>query len=133
VTALLGAFSLFFGFFHDLRDAFRDQKTRVLLLWVFVLLLIGTIFYSAVEGWNTVDAFYFSVVTLTTVGYGDLSPATTSGKLFTTIFIFLGISIIVVFANTLAHKHAERVSAHLQGSDSESAADQEPPGQSAGS
>jgi len=49
-----------------------------------------------------VDAFYFSVTTLTTVGLGDLTPHTTVGKLFTVIYIFAGLSIIVGFIETVA-------------------------------
>jgi hypothetical protein len=49
-----------------------------------------------------VDAFYFSVTTLTTVGLGDLAPTTMLGKLFTVLYIFVGISLIAGFINTLA-------------------------------
>jgi voltage-gated potassium channel len=49
-----------------------------------------------------VDAFYFSVTTLTTVGLGDLAPTTTVGKLFTVIYIFAGLSIILGFIETVA-------------------------------
>ena len=114
MTALFGVLSLLLGFFRDLGDIYRDPKTRMLLIWVGILLLVGTIFYSLVEGWSIVDAFYFSTITLTTVGYGDFSPATTAGKLFTTVYIFLGISVIVVFANTLARKHATRHTSRVQ-------------------
>jgi hypothetical protein len=51
----------------------RDPQFRTLLGLVFFTLLSGTIFYSLQEGWSIVDAFYFSVTTLTTVGLGDLS------------------------------------------------------------
>jgi voltage-gated potassium channel len=50
------------------------------------------------------DAFYFSVITLTTVGYGDLSPTTPISKIFTVIYILLGISILLAFINKLASK-----------------------------
>jgi hypothetical protein len=49
-----------------------------------------------------VDAFYFSVTTLTTVGLGDLAPKTTIGKLFTVVYIFAGIGIILGFIDTVA-------------------------------
>src|SRR3712207_9554546 len=62
----------------------------------------GTIFYSLEEGWSVVDAFYFSVTTLTTVGLGDLTPATTFGKLFTVVYIFAGLSIILGFIDVVA-------------------------------
>jgi voltage-gated potassium channel len=49
-----------------------------------------------------VDALLFSVTTLTTVGYGNLVPTTTISKLFTVIYIFAGISIILGFIDTVA-------------------------------
>jgi voltage-gated potassium channel len=55
-----------------------------------------------------VDAFYFSVTTLTTVGSGDLTPKTTIGKLFTVIYIFAGLSIILGFIDTVAKETIRR-------------------------
>jgi len=46
----------------------RDPQFRSLVFLVVITLLGGTIFYSTIEGWSIVDAFYFSVTTLTTVG-----------------------------------------------------------------
>ncbi len=109
MAAILGAFGLFVGFFRDLKDLFSDRTGRAILLMVATLIAIGTIFYSLVEGWSIVDSFYFSVVTLTTVGYGDLSPDTTLGKLFTTTYIFMGLSIITAFASNIAKTHANRI------------------------
>ena len=79
----------------------RDPDFRTLGTLVFFTLLSGTIFYSLVEGWSLVDAFYFSVTTLTTVGLGDLSPTTTVGKLFTVVYIFSGLGLIVGFISTI--------------------------------
>src|ERR687894_3048452 len=80
----------------------RDPDFRTLVILVIFSLLTGTIFYSLQEGWSLVDALYFSVTTLTTVGLGDLSPATTIGKLFTIVYIFSGIGFIAGFINTIA-------------------------------
>jgi voltage-gated potassium channel len=49
-----------------------------------------------------VDALYFSVTTLTTVALGDLYPTTTLGKLFTIIYIFAGLSLVLGFIDTVA-------------------------------
>jgi voltage-gated potassium channel len=68
----------------------------------------GTIFYSTVEGWTIVDALYFSVTTLTTVGLGDLAPTTTVGKLFTVVYIFARLSIILGFIETVAKETVRR-------------------------
>jgi hypothetical protein len=80
----------------------RDPEFRSLVFLVLVTLLGGTIFYTTVEGWSAVDAFYFSVTTLTTVGLGDLAPTTTIGKLFTVVYIFAGLGIILGFIDTVA-------------------------------
>src|SRR5687768_16612760 len=78
-----------------------DPQFRSLTFLVAFTLLSGTLFYRAVEGWSAVDAFYFSVTTLTTVGLGDLTPATTIGKLFTVVYIFAGLGLIAGFINTV--------------------------------
>jgi voltage-gated potassium channel len=79
-----------------------NPQFRSLLFVVILMLLIGTVFYSLEEGWSVVDAFYFSVTTLTTVGLGDLAPKSTFGKLFTVVYIFAGLGIIVGFIDTVA-------------------------------
>jgi len=48
-----------------------------------------------------VNAFYFCTVTLTTVGYGDIVPNTDTSKLFTMVYILVGIGIVATFATTL--------------------------------
>ena len=59
-------------------DAFvavwRDPETKALPVVVGVLLVSGTMFYWSVEDWTLIESLYFSVVTLATVGYGDLTP-----------------------------------------------------------
>jgi len=86
----------------------RDPQFRSLVFLVVITLLGGTIFYSTVEGWTMVDALYFSVTTLTTVGLGDLAPTTTVGKLFTVVYIFAGLSIILGFIETVAKETLRR-------------------------
>jgi voltage-gated potassium channel len=86
----------------------RDPDFRALVILVFVTLLSGTIFYSLQEGWSLVDAFYFSVTTLTTVGLGDLAPTTTIGKLFTVVYIFSGLGLPAGFINTIAKETLSR-------------------------
>ena len=52
-------------------------------------------FYRFVEDLVWVDSIYFSVITLTTVGYGDFSPTTTTGKVFTIFYVLAEIGIFV--------------------------------------
>ena len=86
----------------------RDPDFRTLVSLVFFTLLAGTIFYSSVEGWSLVDAFYFSVTTLTTVGLGDLAPTTTIGKLFAVVYIFSGLGLLAGFINSIATETLSR-------------------------
>ena len=63
-----------------------------LLGWI----AIGTIVFHRLESWNWIQSFYFSVVTITTVGYGDFTPTNDLSRLFTAIYIMAGVSIGLV-------------------------------------
>jgi|APSaa5957512622_1039677.scaffolds.fasta_scaffold151726_1 voltage-gated potassium channel len=92
-----------YTFFRAVRRGLQDKEFRGILLLVGAILLGGTFFYALVEGWSLIDAFYFSVITLTTVGYGDLSPTTPGSRLFTAFYILMGIGLLVVFIERMAH------------------------------
>lgn len=81
---------------------------RVVGLIAFLTLMGGSVFYHFTEHLNWVDSFYFSTVTLATVGYGDIVPHTDAGKIFTIFYILGGIGIIVAFANILVRAAGER-------------------------
>ena len=83
----------------------QDDEYRDLLITTIIILMIGTLTYHYVEGWSVVDSLYFSVVTLTTIGYGDFTPQTDAGKIFTIIYIVVGIGMILSFINTIQHHY----------------------------
>jgi voltage-gated potassium channel len=83
------------------RDMVKQPETRALMVLAGLVLLVGVMFYVNVEHWKVIDAVYFCVVTLGTVGYGDITPTTDAGKLFTVIYIILGLGIIGGFFATL--------------------------------
>ena len=85
----------------------RDPQFRSLGLLAGVAIASGTGFYSLVEGLRFVDALYFSVVTLTTVGYGDFAPKTDAGKLFTAVYVLVGVGILLAFVTTVATRAAQ--------------------------
>ena len=90
----------------------RDSQFTSLALLAVIAILSGTGFYSIVEGLRIVDALYLSVVTLTTVGYGDLAPKTDAGKLFAVVYVLVGIGILLAFVTTLAAKMSQTPALH---------------------
>lgn len=94
-------------FIRTIISFLKDEEYRDLLLTTLVVLGGGAAAYRYIEGWSWIDSFYFSIITLTTVGYGDFSPQTDAGKLFTMFYIIIGIGIILTFVNTVYHHYAE--------------------------
>lgn len=71
---------------------------------------IGVVFYHFTEGLNWIDSLYFCVITLTTIGYGDITPKTQAGRLFTTFYVLIGIGIFAAVINYLVKRAAmERI------------------------
>jgi voltage-gated potassium channel Kch len=66
-----------------------------------VTLIIGVVMMRYLEGLETIDALYFSVVSLTTVGYGDFTPETTGGKIFVMGYLLVGIGIVAALLNNI--------------------------------
>jgi hypothetical protein len=90
------------------RDMAKKPETRALLIVAAVIVLVGVVFYTRVEGWSVLDAVYFCVVTLGTVGYGDFTPKTDLGKFFTIIYIITGLGVISGFFASVGDLLAER-------------------------
>ncbi len=72
----------------------RDPQFVRLLAMVLLLLISGAYIYRRLEGWSYLDALYFTVITLTTVGYGDFAPHTDLGKIFSMLYILLGLGVL---------------------------------------
>ncbi|WP_420318452.1 potassium channel family protein [Ekhidna sp.] len=94
-------------FFQTIKTFLADKQYRDLLLTGVTILIIGTIVYHELEDWSYLDAFYFSFITLTTIGFGDFAPQTDWGKLFTILYITIGVGIILSFINTLYHHYSK--------------------------
>lgn len=87
----------------------RYHTYKAALAAVVALLITATVVYKFAESWSWIDSFYFSAVTVTTVGFGDLAPTTDFTKLFTVFYVFAGISLIGVVLNERLRRHAIRV------------------------
>jgi voltage-gated potassium channel len=89
----------------DFWDLVKSQQYRRLLVATVFTIGLGSAYYSFAEGWSLVDSFYFSVISLLTVGYGDFVPTTPFTKMFTVFYLILGASLLLSFINALAQQH----------------------------
>ena len=88
-------------------------RLRYILLLGGSVLGIGVVFYHFIEKLSWLDSLYFCAVTLATVGYGDITPKTPLGKLFTTFYILIGIGIFAAVVNYLLRRRAMQSMAKL--------------------
>jgi voltage-gated potassium channel len=71
-----------------------------------VVIACGVTGYSLIDRWNLLDSFYMVIITISTVGYGEIHPQGTAGRIFTSGLIVVGVATMLygfgVFAETLA-------------------------------
>lgn len=77
-------------------------KIALSFMGILVMVLIGTLFFSLNEDWTFVDAFYWSFVTCTTVGYGDLSLTKDGSRLFSFFYILTATMVVAAAIGNLA-------------------------------
>ncbi len=123
IAVLLATFTAMASYLHQLAGLAKEPKYRAGLVWLLLLQIVAVIFYRIEEGWSWLDSFYFSVVTISTVGYGDMSPTTPLSKIFSMIFIIMGISLFVSFASMLAQERVniqhQRAKKHHKGDETD--------------
>jgi voltage-gated potassium channel len=65
------------------------------LLAVAIAIALGAAGFYLIEGWSLLDSLYVAAQTVTTVGYGDLTPATRNGRIFSTIFMLAAVGVVL--------------------------------------
>jgi voltage-gated potassium channel len=65
------------------------------LLAVFAAVLLGTAVFHLLEGWSILDSLYVTAQTVTTVGFGDLTPRTPAGKAFAVVFMMVSVGLVL--------------------------------------
>lgn len=88
--------------FRALRSIWRDPDSRNIVVAAGMLLAAGTLIFAIIEDLSLIDGFYFSFITLSTIGYGDISPATDIGKIVAVIYGIAGLGIIAALISSIA-------------------------------
>lgn len=78
------------------------RRIWFIILINFVLIAVGTLGYVAIEGWSVLDALYMTVITIGSVGYGEVAELSYAGRVFTIIFIVVGVGFVAASLTLLA-------------------------------
>jgi hypothetical protein len=84
-----------------LLDLLREKRTRRVFAYVFANVVFGALIYHWLEGWDILDSFYFVIITLTTIGYGDFSPTMPITKLITIFYALNGVAILLILLDEI--------------------------------
>ena len=68
---------------------------RLSVVLLATVLCVGTAGYVIIEGWDVFDAFYMTITTVTTVGYGEIHPLSRAGRVFNSGVIILGVATVL--------------------------------------
>lgn len=81
-------------------------RFRLAAVLIGAVIVVGVAGYMLIDGWNLGDSFYMVIITISTVGYGEVHPQGTAGRLFSSGLIVVGVATMLygfgVFAETLA-------------------------------
>ena len=94
---MLSLLSILRIFLIVMRTGWGEPAFRGLSVVLGGWLVLGTVVYSLREGWSLIEALYFSVMTVTTIGYGDYTPSSPLMQLYTIFYAVFGIGFFITF------------------------------------
>jgi len=84
------------------------KSAAFIFLFVLFFMIVGVLAFQHIENWSFIEALYFVSATLTTVGYGDITPVTFAGRLLTVVYMWIGVTVaataIGLVGSVLLHK-----------------------------
>ena len=97
------------NFFGLIETVFNSKRLRTILgALIFFVLVFGYVFYLTEPGVNTFgDGIWWALVTVTTVGYGDITPSTTLGRFVASALMFLGLGLIATVTAIVSAKFTQ--------------------------
>ncbi len=86
-------------------------KNRIILAIVLLVLviIIGVVGYMSIENYSLMESFYMSIITITTVGFGEVKPLSPAGKGFTTFLILIGFVSLAFMGRAIVELFFERI------------------------
>jgi voltage-gated potassium channel len=87
----------------SIRRALTTQRNLRIALGAFgMVVVVGTLGYRLIEGWSLLDALWMVVITVTTIGFGEVQPLSEAGRIFSLVLILFGVGIVTYTATTFA-------------------------------
>ena len=81
---------------------FRSRLTRGVFALA-VVVAVGIVGYMVIEGWSLLDAAYMTIVTFTTVGYEEVHPLSSTGRIFTIFLMVAGVGVMLYVLTTVVN------------------------------
>lgn len=90
-------------------------RLRLIALSITIVFLVGTIGFHVIEGYPYFDAFYMTLITITTVGYSEIHPLSLNGRIFNSFLLFFGAGIMLQAITIVAQLVVEKEFGELLG------------------
>lgn len=80
----------------------RHQLLLISIASFVLIIVLGTVLFSHIEGWRWIDAFFYTTMTVTTIGYGELNPTHDLSKIITSLFAMISIPVALFLFGVIA-------------------------------
>jgi voltage-gated potassium channel len=92
-----------------------NLRRRLLLILVLLVgvTVVGTVGYTVIEGWSFFDALYMTIITVASVGFGEVHPLSTAGRAFTMVLIVSGLGVVAYGLSAITALWVEGDISHL--------------------
>jgi voltage-gated potassium channel len=85
----------------------KKRKTVIVILLTIFVFGYGSLGYMVIEGWSFTDAFYMTVITISTVGFSEINEISGVGRIFTITLIFFGVGLFLSLAASVMQATVE--------------------------
>ena len=94
------------------REFIDNNMILVALLIIASILFLGAYWFHYAEGWHYFNALYFTIITMSTIGYWDIVPLTHAWKSLTMVFAFLGVPMFIALSGVILENRFRKIMQH---------------------